>query len=77
MANAPAYKANIGKITVTVWRNTTQDGKVLHSTEFTRSYQDSEGNWKNGTSFNHQDLPVLEKLLERAELFIFNDKSAA
>lgn len=77
MANAPAYKATIGKITVTIWRNETQDGKVLHSTEFTRSYKDSEGNWQNGTSFNHQDLPVLAKLVERAEHFIFRDKSAA
>lgn len=75
MSNAPAYKATIGKITVTVWRNTTQEGTVIHNIDFTRSYRDKNDEWKNGTSFNHADLLNVARLAERAEAFIHNDKA--
>ena len=46
MANKPAFKFKLGLITATIWDN---DG--FYSVDFARSYKDSDGNWKNTTSF--------------------------
>ena len=74
--NKPVFKATIGFITASVWRNS-KDGIVMYSTDITRSYRDKEGNWQSVSAFNHDDLLNVAKLAERAESFIAKDKQAS
>jgi hypothetical protein len=38
--------------------------------DFTRSYKDSDGNWKSTASYAHADLLNISKCAERAENWI-------
>lgn len=72
MTNQPALKFRLGLITATIWKN-----NDFYSVDFTRSYKDSEGNWKNTTSFAHADLLNISKCAERAESWIARQSNAA
>jgi hypothetical protein len=65
MSNQPDHKVKIGLITATIWNN---DG--FHSVDFTRSYKNGDGEWKNTTSFAQGDLLNLAKCAERAEVWV-------
>ncbi len=72
MTNQPILKLRLGLITATIWKN-----NDFYSVDFTRSYKDSEGNWKNTTSFAHADLLNISKCAERAESWIARQSNAA
>ena len=79
MSNAPVFKANIGRVSVTVWARelTNQDSSnIVYNVEFSKSYKDQNGDWQNGNSFNHEDLLNLSQLTQRAEAFIAHTKQS-
>lgn len=59
--NPPAHTIRYRNIRASIWKNEGQSGS-FYSVTFDRSYQDEENNWKNVTSFNAGDLPLLAKL---------------
>ena len=42
--NKPAFKASIGAVTVTVWRNEGERA-TYYTTDITRTYKDAKGEW--------------------------------
>ena len=62
----PVYKQKSHGIEVAVWARTTEDGKKFYSVSASRSYRDSEGNWKTSNSFNLEDRDILMDYLDRA-----------
>jgi hypothetical protein len=61
----PVYKQKSHGIEVAVWKRE-HDGKAFYSVSATRSYRDSEGNWKTSNSFNLEDRDILMDYLSRA-----------
>jgi hypothetical protein len=61
----PVYKQKSHGIEVAVWKRE-YDGKAFYSVSATRSYRDSEGNWKTSNSFNLEDRDILMDYLDRA-----------
>ena len=66
--NAPAAKFRIGYVSATVWENA-----EFYSVTLTRSYKDGE-DWKDNGSLNHSDLLNAARVLERAEVWISEQK---
>jgi hypothetical protein len=61
----PAASFRCGHIKLAIWLNEAK-GARWYSITMVRSYRDSDGTWKDVTSFNAQDLPVVERLLHIA-----------
>ena len=55
MSNQPAAKIKDGGITATIWANTGEKG-TRYSVDLIRSYTDSNGDWKETTSFLGGDI---------------------
>ncbi len=72
MSNQPETKLRIGLTTATIWKN-----GDFFTVDFTRSYKDADGNWKNTTSYGHADLLNLAKSAERAENWIARQQHAS
>jgi hypothetical protein len=66
----PAYETRLNHIRLTVWENTTNDGKRWFNSSVTRRYQ--EGNdWKDSTTFNGlADLVLVAEAIRLAQEFI-------
>lgn len=69
MSNAPVKKFRIGYVTASVWKNETTD-RPFYSVTVERTYKDDDGNLQNTASFGHADLPVVIKVLDRAEAYL-------
>lgn len=66
--NKPHYKCKCGNVQGTVWENkTVKDGNEISilSVSIQRGYKDKEGNWKNTTSFQLNDIPKVRSVLQR------------
>ena len=61
----PVYKQKSHGIEVAVWKREHED-KAFYSVSATRSYRDSDGNWKTSGSFNLEDRDILMDYLDRA-----------
>lgn len=61
----PVKKFRAGFVNVAVWKNES-DGRVFYNTTFSRSYKDSDGDYKDGDSFGHADLACVGKLADLA-----------
>ncbi len=69
--NKPAHEIRTGgSLKATIWLNTTQQGKQWFSTQFTRSFKTSEGEWKETSQMNSSDLLLLSKLAQMAHEWI-------
>ena len=66
----PVDEVRIGAVKAAIWRNETDNGARFNVT-FSRSYKDSEGEWKSTSSFRRDDLLVLAKIADRAHSRIF------
>ena len=55
-----------GRIQVSIWTNTTNDGKVWYSVTGCRTYKDQKGQWQNANSYGIEDLLVLSEMLKSA-----------
>ena len=76
----PVDEVRIGAVKAAIWRNETDNGSRFNVT-FSRSYKDSEGEWKNTHSFRRDDLLVVAKVADQAHSRIFElrreEKAAA
>ena len=68
--NKPIKKFSAGAISVAVWKNTMKSGKGqefdVESISIQRRYKDTDGDWKNTTSFRVNDVAKLQLLLSKA-----------
>lgn len=76
----PADEVRIGAVRAAIWRNESDNG-ARFNVSLSRSYRDSEGNWKSTSSFRRDDLLVLAKAADQAHSRIFDlqreEKAAA
>ncbi len=63
--NSPAHTIRIGYIKGTIWKNGDH-----YNTTVTRSFKNDKGEWQDGDSFGHADLPVLAKIADQATEWI-------
>ena len=66
----PVDEVRLGALKAAIWRNERDNGARFNVT-FSRSYRDSDGNWKSTSSFGRDDLLVVAKLADRAHSRIF------
>ncbi len=66
----PAHKIRNGVLQVTIWRNTTDNGKVWYSVNTSRSYKAGDDGWRQSDSLNTDDLLPMAKLLDQAHTWI-------
>ena len=60
----------MGRIKAAIWENGTPD-KKFYSVTFSRTYVDEAKAFHDSDSFGREDLPLVEKLADRAHAFIF------
>ncbi len=65
MSNTPKDTIRDGRIKATLWRNEGEKGPYV-STDFSRSWQDAEGQWHDSKSFGLGDLLGLSELARTA-----------
>ena len=61
----PAHEIKLGRIRATIWANDSEDKGLWFSVSVARSYKVA-ATWKESTSFNRDDLPIVVKALELA-----------
>lgn len=66
--DSPVKVFRIGAVKASIWQNET-DGRKFYSTKITRVYRDGE-DWKEATTYSHDELLNVAKLAERAETYI-------
>lgn len=71
----PVHELRLGRIRVTIWARNNGSGGTEHYTVISRLYKDDEGKWAQASGFWPEDLPVVNKLNERAMLWIWKQKS--
>ena len=68
--NKPVHEIRIGRIRAALWQNETEGG-VRHNVTFSRLYKDDDGQWKDSTSFGHDDLLLLAKLADAVHTWLY------
>lgn len=76
MSNQPAHRIQDGCLKVTIWRNTSTEGKPYYSIEPQRSYRNGDDTWRETNSLNQDDLLAMAELLREAYTWIKNQKRA-
>jgi hypothetical protein len=71
--NHPANVIRLGRIKGTIWANKTEKG-TFYSVQIIRIYRD-EDQWKEGTSFNRDDLPLVAKVADLVHTYIFESQA--
>ena len=64
--NQPIDKIRFGRLAVTIWENTSQEGDTFHSFTVERTYTDADGKPQSSTSFRRSDLLTLAEALRKA-----------
>jgi len=65
----PIHEVRMGRIKGLVWENETRNGPRFSAT-ITRLYKDGD-EWRETTSFDRDDLPLVVKVSDRLHTFIF------
>jgi hypothetical protein len=73
--NKPVHDIRLGAIKAAIWANQTPKG-TRYSVTLTRLYKDGE-QWKRSESFGRDDLPLIEKVVNQAYLWICSTIQAA
>ena len=68
--NKPQITFRSGNISATIWKNGT-GSDAWFSVNIVRNYKEGD-EWKQGSSFRHSDLPVVEMLSRQAFLWILD-----
>ena len=63
----PIADFRMGSVNAAVWRYANDNGNIRYTIKCNRSYKDRNGNWQDTSVFDYDDLPVLEKLVARAQ----------
>lgn len=64
--NQPIDKIRFGRLAVTIWENTSQEGDTFHNFSVERTYTDADGNPQSSGSFHRNDLLILAEALRKA-----------
>ena len=67
--NPPIHEVRFGRIKGVVWENETQNG-TRFSVTIARLYKDDD-KWRESTSFDRDDLPLVAKVADKLHTFIF------
>jgi hypothetical protein len=65
----PVHEIRVGRIRATIWANGDKTGKVWLKTTLSRLYKDGD-QWKDTTSYDADDLPVVAKVADMAFAWI-------
>ncbi len=65
----PVHEEKLGLIRASIWKNNTAQG-VRFNVTLGRLYRDGT-QWKTSESFGRDDLPLVEKVCDRAHSWIF------
>lgn len=66
----PVQRLSLGPIHVTVWRNTSREGRDFYTTRIERRYTTATNEWRTTNSFPKGSLPILIDLLGKAKAHI-------
>jgi hypothetical protein len=66
----PVHEIRIGRIKAAIWQHKVENRKFF-STTIVRLYKDGKY-WKQSSSFDLSDLPLVAKVADHAYAFIFN-----
>lgn len=64
--NEPVAKLRDRGLTVTIWKNESEDGKSYYSANLSKSYKDDADEWKETNSLNADDMLRAANLLQQA-----------
>ena len=67
--NKPAHEVRLGNIRATIWPNQ-KDQKTWYAVTLARRYRQGT-EWKDASSFNHDDLPVVVQAAQMAYSWIW------
>jgi hypothetical protein len=70
----PVHEIRLGRIRAAIWENDTQNG-TRHNVTLSRLYKDGD-EWKDSTSFGRDDLPLVEKVVDQAHSWIFEQNGS-
>ncbi|MDO8626845.1 MAG: hypothetical protein Q7K42_00125 [Candidatus Diapherotrites archaeon] len=72
--NLPVQKFSVGRVQASVWENMklSKEGeqKNFVSVSLEKSYKDKQGNWKNSSSFNINEIPQAILALQKTYEFL-------
>ncbi len=68
MAKKPVHEIRIGRIKASIWENETEHGS-RHNVVIKRLYKQGDA-WKSTESFGRNDLPLVQKVADRAHDWI-------
>ena len=71
MSKKPIHEVRMGRIKAAIWENETENGNRYNVT-ITRLYKNGDDEWKDSTSFDRDDLPLVEKVCHMTHLWIFS-----
>lgn len=72
----PVHKVSIGRITVAVWQRDSEQGRKYFSVTVKRSFKTDEGEFKDTSSLDADDLPNAARALEAAHAWILEQAVA-
>lgn len=72
----PAHRIQDGTLKVTIWRNTSTEGKTYYSVNPQRSYRNGDDTWRETDSLGSDDLLAMAELLREAYRWIRDQKKA-
>jgi hypothetical protein len=65
----PVHQVRFGRIRAAIWQNNTDNGP-RHNVTVSRLYRDGD-RWRDSTSFGRDDLPLVAKVCDRAQEWIY------
>ena len=71
--NPPVHEIRFGRIKACIWKNETQKGDRF-SVTLSRLYKDGD-EWKESSSFDRDDLPLVMKVSDQCHTWIFENGS--
>ena len=70
----PVKHIRLGTLSASIWKRSGTKGD-FHTVNFQRSWKDGK-EWKNGDSFNRDDLLTVAKLADLAHTWIWKQEAA-
>lgn len=67
----PVHEVRLGRIRAAIWKNSTENGSRFNVT-IARLYKDGD-QWKDSTSFGRDDLPLVQKVLDMAHSWCYEN----
>ena len=75
MANKkPTHEIRLGMIRAAIWANENRRNQVWFNVTVSKLYKDESG-WKDSSTFNRDDLPVVAKIMDMAYAWIWDQPS--